>query len=173
MDQAIELTDVLSRAGGVVALALGTLDDPGSAIPHFSELDRLEHEGDRILREALTALFDVGVDPMVVIRWKGIFERVEQAIDACDHVAHNCAGLRSKHLTRRLPARDRSRRSARRSIGTSRVHGHRRNLRSRDRARRLGSRAAGRQCWLGRAQARYGLPRRLIKISSPAAARSR
>jgi predicted phosphate transport protein (TIGR00153 family) len=96
MDQAIELTDVLSTAGGVVALALDSLDDPGSAIPHLTELDRLEHEGDRILREGLTALFDVGVDPMVVIRWKDIFERVEQAIDACDHVAHILRGIAVK-----------------------------------------------------------------------------
>jgi uncharacterized protein len=75
-----------------VALALDTLDDPASAIPHLRELDRLEHEGDRILRDGLTALFEGGVDPLVVIRWKDILERVEQAIDACDHVVRtSCA----------------------------------------------------------------------------------
>ena len=37
--------------------------------------------------DAIASLFDKGVDPMVVIRWKDIFERLEEAIDAAVHVA--------------------------------------------------------------------------------------
>ena len=99
MDQAIELTDTLAAAGSEVALALGALDaaeDLGEAQRHLAEIDRLEDEGDRILRAALTALFQGGVDPMVVIRWKDIFERVEDAIDACDNVAHTLRGMAVK-----------------------------------------------------------------------------
>jgi uncharacterized protein len=48
------------------------------------------------LRDGLTALFEGGVDPMVVIRWKDIFERVEDGIDACDHVAHLLRGIAVK-----------------------------------------------------------------------------
>ena len=54
MDQAIELTDTLAAAGSEVALALGTIDggpDLGEAHRHLPEIDRLEDEGDRILRE--------------------------------------------------------------------------------------------------------------------------
>jgi predicted phosphate transport protein (TIGR00153 family) len=96
MDQAIDLADTLAAAGAEVAKALTKLDDPAAATPHLSEVDRLENEGDRILREGLTALFEGGVDPMVVIRWKDIFERVEQAIDACDGVAHMLRGIAVK-----------------------------------------------------------------------------
>ena len=99
MDQAIELTDTLAAAGSEVALALGALDgadDLGEAQRHIAEIDRLEDEGDRILRAGLTALFQGGVDPMVVIRWKDIFERVEDAIDACDSVAHTLRGVAVK-----------------------------------------------------------------------------
>jgi uncharacterized protein len=92
-DQAIELADTLAAAGAEVAAALGHLDEPPAANAHLDEIDGLEHEGDRILREALTALFDGGIDPMVVIRWKDIYERVEQAIDACDTVAHTLRGI--------------------------------------------------------------------------------
>jgi uncharacterized protein Yka (UPF0111/DUF47 family) len=53
----------------------------------------LEHEGDRLEREALTALFDGGIDPMVVIRWKDIYERLEAAIDACRHAGNTLEGL--------------------------------------------------------------------------------
>jgi predicted phosphate transport protein (TIGR00153 family) len=100
MDQAIELADTLAAAGAEVALSLGALDGPpdgGDAQRHLAEIDRLEDEGDRILRQGLTALFEGGVDPMVVIRWKDIFERVEEAIDACDRVAHLLRGILVKN----------------------------------------------------------------------------
>ena len=99
MDQAIELADTLAAAGSEVALALGALDgsaDLADANRHLAEIDRLEDEGDRILRAGLTALFEGGVDPMAVIRWKDIFERVEDAIDACDRVAHTLRGIAVK-----------------------------------------------------------------------------
>jgi len=58
-------------------------------IHHFTiELNRLENEGDRLLREALASLFQEGIDPMVVIRWKDIYERLESAIDATETIAH-------------------------------------------------------------------------------------
>ena len=96
MDQAIALTDTLAAAGREVAAALGTLGDLREANPHLVEIKRLENEGDRLLREGLTALFEGGVDPMVVIRWKDIYERVEEGIDACDRVAHVLRGIAVK-----------------------------------------------------------------------------
>ena len=56
------------------------------------EVHRLENEGDRLSREAIASLFAGGVDPMVVIRWKDIFEQMEKAIDACEDVAHTLEG---------------------------------------------------------------------------------
>ena len=44
-------------------------------------------------REAIASLFEGGIDPMVVIRWKDIFERLEEAIDACEHVANMLEGI--------------------------------------------------------------------------------
>ena len=79
-----------------MARALSGLNDLPAIRPHLNEIDRLEDEGDRILREGLIALFDGGVDPMVVIRWKDVYERVESAIDACDHVAHTLRGIAVK-----------------------------------------------------------------------------
>jgi predicted phosphate transport protein (TIGR00153 family) len=96
MDQAIALTDTLAAAGQEVAESLASIEDLPAASPHLREIKRLENEGDRLLREGLTALFDGGVDPMVVIRWKDIFERVEDGIDACDRVAHLLRGISVK-----------------------------------------------------------------------------
>jgi uncharacterized protein len=97
MEQAVELTSVLRDAGHSVAEALNQLQAMDAMAPHLAEVDRLEDEGDRISREALVALFAGGIDPMVVIRWKDVFERLEQAIDACEHVAHVLEGIAVKH----------------------------------------------------------------------------
>jgi len=96
MDQAIGLADTLGAAGGQVAAAMASLEDPAAATPYLREIKRLENEGDRLLRDGLSALFEGGVDPMMVIRWKDIFERVEDGIDACDRVAHVLRGIAVK-----------------------------------------------------------------------------
>jgi predicted phosphate transport protein (TIGR00153 family) len=96
MDQAIALADTLALAGQEVAASLASIEDLPAAWPHLREIKRLENEGDRLLREGLTALFDGGVDPMMVIRWKDIFERVEDGIDACDRVGHLLRGISVK-----------------------------------------------------------------------------
>ena len=57
------------------------------------EILDLEHEGDRITREAVASLFDARIDPMVVIRWKDIFERLEAAIDAAERAANIIEGI--------------------------------------------------------------------------------
>ena len=67
----------------------GTRQQPDA----FADLRRLEHEGDRITREALASLFTEGVDPMVVIRWKDIFDRLEEAIDGCKRVSNVLQGI--------------------------------------------------------------------------------
>ena len=96
MDQAIALADTLCAAGREVSIAIASLEDLTAASAHLREIKRLENEGDRLLREGLSALFEGGVDPMVVIRWKDIFERVEDGIDACDRVAHVLRGIAVK-----------------------------------------------------------------------------
>ena len=93
MEQAVELTGVLRDAARQVAAALAKLDSLDEMTPHLIEVDRLEDEGDRISRQALVSLFEGGIDPMVVIRWKDVFERLEEAIDACERVSHILEGI--------------------------------------------------------------------------------
>ena len=93
MDQALQLASVLLQAARQVHQALPRLRNLGD-ISHFVvEIHRLENEGDRIVREALASLFERGIDPMMVIRWKDIFERLESAVDATEHVANTLQGI--------------------------------------------------------------------------------
>ena len=58
------------------------------------ELKRLEDEGDRVLRDALASLFrDDRIDPLIVIRWKDIYEGLERALDACETAANVIANI--------------------------------------------------------------------------------
>src|SRR5918997_6100946 len=67
-------------------------------VSHFTgEIHRLETDGDRVTREAVASLFDTGIDPMVVIRWKDIFERLEDAVDATEHIANIIANIVDKN----------------------------------------------------------------------------
>jgi uncharacterized protein Yka (UPF0111/DUF47 family) len=93
MDQAIRLAQVLHQAASHIAEAMPLLRGFNDISAHTVEINRLENEGDRITREAIASLFDGGIDPMVVIRWKDLFERLEDAIDASEHVANILAGI--------------------------------------------------------------------------------
>jgi len=93
MEQSVEFSDVLVGAGEQIAQALRALRTGTELGPHLVEIHRLENEGDRLQRDAVASLFAGGIDPMVVIRWKDIFESLEAAVDACETVAHVLEGI--------------------------------------------------------------------------------
>jgi uncharacterized protein Yka (UPF0111/DUF47 family) len=96
MEQAVELADVLVGADEQIVKALERLGAGAEPGPHLVEIHRLENEGDRLLRDGVASLFAGGADPMVVIRWKDIFESLEAAVDACETVAHRIEGIMLK-----------------------------------------------------------------------------
>ncbi|MBA2348237.1 MAG: DUF47 family protein [Solirubrobacterales bacterium] len=101
MEQSTAMADVLVGAAEQVARALRNLRTGTELAPHLAEIHRLENEGDRLSRDAIASLFANGIDPMVVIRWKDIFESLEAAVDACETVAHLLEGIALKRGGRR------------------------------------------------------------------------
>jgi hypothetical protein len=93
MEQAIRLARVLKEAARQIAEAIPRLRAFHDISHYTVEINRLENEGDRIVREAVASLFDGGIDPLVVIRWKDVFERLEAAIDATERVANIMEGI--------------------------------------------------------------------------------
>jgi predicted phosphate transport protein (TIGR00153 family) len=93
MDQSQRLVEILVYATRQIAEAMPRMRDFRD-ISHFTiEIHRLENDGDRVTREAMAALFDHGIDPMTVIRWKDIYERLENAIDATEQTANILEGI--------------------------------------------------------------------------------
>lgn len=96
MEAAQQLARVLHEATVTLASALDGLHDVDTLKPLLIEIHRLENEGDRIVRGAIASLFVGGIDPTVIIRWKDLFERLEEAIDSCEKAAHILEGIAVK-----------------------------------------------------------------------------
>jgi uncharacterized protein Yka (UPF0111/DUF47 family) len=101
MEKAVALAEVLVGAAEQIAQALRGLRTGTELAPHLIEIHRLENDGDRLQRDGVASLFAGGIDPMVVIRWKDIFESLEAAVDACETVAHVLEGIMLKQRGRR------------------------------------------------------------------------
>jgi uncharacterized protein Yka (UPF0111/DUF47 family) len=87
--QAIEQCRILVAAVEHLAAALADLKTRKHVPQELVALKALEDEGDRVMRDALGDLFrDPRIDPLVVIRWKDIFEALEEAVDACETAAN-------------------------------------------------------------------------------------
>jgi len=97
MEQSQRLAHVLLQAARQIAEAMPRLRTFAPLSHYTVEINRLENDGDRISRDAIASLFESGIDPLVVIRWKDIFERLEEAIDACEHVANTLEGIVIQH----------------------------------------------------------------------------
>jgi predicted phosphate transport protein (TIGR00153 family) len=97
MEQAQRLARVLSQSARQISEAMPRMRNFDDMSHYTVEVNRLENEGDRIAREAIASLFAEGVDPLVVIRWKDIYERLESAIDATEKVAYILEGVSTKN----------------------------------------------------------------------------
>jgi uncharacterized protein Yka (UPF0111/DUF47 family) len=93
MEQAQRLAHILVQSTRLVAEALPRMRGFQDLSHYTVEINRLENDGDRVVREAMASLFEGGIDPMVVIRWKDIYERLEEAIDSTEHVANVLEGI--------------------------------------------------------------------------------
>ncbi len=97
MEQAQRQAHILMEACRLIADAVPRMRGFQNVTHFTSEIHRLETEADRVTREAVASLFDTGIDPMVVIRWKDIFERLEDAVDATEHIANTLANIVDKN----------------------------------------------------------------------------
>ena len=101
MEQAEAIAELLVTAAGQVTAALHELRNGMDLGPHIVEIHRLENEADQLVRAAVAQLFAHGIDPMIVIRWKDIFETLEESVDACERVANVLEGITLKQRSRR------------------------------------------------------------------------
>jgi predicted phosphate transport protein (TIGR00153 family) len=94
--EALEFVDVLEKTVeemGSAVRGLRDLKDRPRLLAHCTEVNRLENVGDQLLRRAVARLFAESKDPIHVIKWKEIYEFLENAIDRCEDVANVIEGV--------------------------------------------------------------------------------
>jgi predicted phosphate transport protein (TIGR00153 family) len=96
--QSLQQCSILVKAVEQLSLVLHRLKGMRGIQEPLLELKRLEDEGDRIVHDAIAALFrDDRIDPLIVIRWKDIYEGLEKALDAAEHAANVIANILVKN----------------------------------------------------------------------------
>ena len=93
---ACELADVLEKAVvemGAAVRGLRDLRDRPRLLAHCTEINRLENVGDQLLRRPMARLFRESRDAIHVVKWKEIYDYLENAIDRCEDVANVIEGV--------------------------------------------------------------------------------
>ena len=95
-----DLADVLLRATKELEQAiklLRSMENAGAITKRCIDINRLENEADSILRTAVARLFDEEEDTKTIIKWKEVYENLENATDRCEDVANIIEGVVLEH----------------------------------------------------------------------------
>ena len=92
-----KFADVIQRMAVQLHEVVSMLAKPNGISPRLVELHRLENEGDEIYHAAVADLFHKATDPLTVIKWKDIYEKLEAAVDRCENVANIIESVIIKH----------------------------------------------------------------------------
>jgi len=96
--QSLELCALLVRATTELAALLARLEGLRGSAEEIGAIKAIEDETDDVARAARAGLFkDDRIDPMIVIRWKDIYEALEDAVDACDTAANRVGNILVKN----------------------------------------------------------------------------
>jgi hypothetical protein len=96
--QSFELCALLVRATFELSALLGRLKAVRGSAEEIVTIKSIEDEADKVARAARAGLFkDDRIDPTVVIRWKDIYEALEDAVDACETAAHRIGNILVKN----------------------------------------------------------------------------
>lgn len=85
-----QFATVMEEAVITLAKAVNGLRDMQRSrriLDYCIDINRLENLGDQLRDDSISALFDTEKDPILVIKWKGIYESAEVVLDKCEHVA--------------------------------------------------------------------------------------
>lgn len=85
---AVRLSEVVVRAAAQIEDAVKHMKDGKIVSVKAFELKKLEEEGDAIYHESMGALFQREHDAITVIKWKELYDKVEDALDQAEDVTN-------------------------------------------------------------------------------------
>ena len=90
----VECTDILERAVGLLSTRGSKLKD---ILPMTEEVNRLEHEADQVASRAMGDLFSNEHDVIHILKWRDIYQDLEQATDRAEDASDVLEGIVLKH----------------------------------------------------------------------------
>jgi predicted phosphate transport protein (TIGR00153 family) len=94
--QAKILNDAITKVKSIVH-AMRNMKNSKMILDGCVEINTLENAGDVVLRTIIANLFEKEKDAIELLKWKEIFERIEEAIDVCEDVSNIVEGIVLKH----------------------------------------------------------------------------
>lgn len=85
---AVVLAEVLARAGCAVEEGVREMKNAKQIFAISEKLKVLEEEGDAVYHDAMGKLFAEGGDALEVIKWKDLYDKLEDALDQCEDVGN-------------------------------------------------------------------------------------
>jgi uncharacterized protein Yka (UPF0111/DUF47 family) len=70
---------------------------PEQILTACREIKTLESRADAVGRAAIAALFKSGADVLTIIKWKEIYDLIEDATDRCEDVSNVIEGVVLEH----------------------------------------------------------------------------
>lgn len=92
-----EQVDLLVRAAEETQKLVGRLESMKDVTSHLDAIDQLETDGDTIYRQILGRLYSGEVDALEVLRWKGIVEALENALNTTEDISDVVEAIVLKH----------------------------------------------------------------------------
>jgi len=95
----VHLATELDKVTRVIQKAIKELraKDYAHVQEHCIEINRMENLIDRIFRDSIGSLFNDFEDSKMIIKWKDLYEHLEDAADRCEDVANILEGIVLKH----------------------------------------------------------------------------
>ena len=96
---ALMIAETITKACNELLTAVRMMEKAktGEMIPVLTKVKRMEEDGDAIYHEWLGRLFDGTPDPLVVMKWKEIYDNLEKTLDHCEDVANVLESIAIKH----------------------------------------------------------------------------
>lgn len=96
-EEASRLAELLEEATEHVGKAVKGMRSTKALEQHNRRVKELEEEGDGVYHAAMGRLFSGSPDPLEVIKWKELFDNLEDGLDRCDDVSNALKAISLKH----------------------------------------------------------------------------
>jgi uncharacterized protein len=97
-EAARRLAGLIVKAVNEIEAAVRSIRTGDEVLARCRTIKQVEQEGDAVWEAAMTDLFAGRPDPVDVIRWKALYDQLEDTLDACDDVANELETISVKHV---------------------------------------------------------------------------